>query len=882
MTLTLFGMLLLLPYMAVSALQWQDSSERVESAVRVDESAKRLDLLLRLAPAINKENLSVSIVSGESDLAEELPEAAVPVLNLNLVNSIEEDQAEVDRLLVLLNEPEVASNVANIRQRNEQGASGLIENGQAYDVLLTEVGVMIEEELLILNSLASATGEAEIAAAARVAEAAADVRVAAVGLDTRWAQVIAAEYAPPTSEDVQNFVFGVRNFDAQLEVLDAVAPTDGSLRTELDRIFRSDAYKTLVAEYRRATDEVARSGVPIDDIGNIDLSSLDLVEAVTLAAQISSVVDAAADVNAGLDMVTNTALVELRVESSTAVGYAIDARRQTVWGLLGSGLLLLLTVFGLAWLIGRPLRLMADAARRLSQGDLDVKLPERGPAEILVGSKALNQALSSLRTTEAQAVALAEQRLDDPILEHETPGELGASLQAAVRRLADSLSDREEFRQQLAYDAAHDGLTKLANRTAILKHLNAALARGRRSGNTTAVLFLDLDHFKSVNDSHGHHAGDEMLQTIARRLTAVIREGDLAGRLGGDEFIVVAEDVADVDEAIALSERIMQKINEPIALARTTFTPKISVGIGLSNGDLTADELLRDADLAVYRAKSRGRGVIDVCDESLRTMILERSMLESDIKAGIARNEFELHLQPVVSAADGLPQSYEALIRWDRPGTELTYPDAFISTAERSGLIIDLDRWVLGAACEILADWGQDPLFDKVSLAINISARHLSSGLLPSSVRTAINIHGVDPRRLIVEVTETALLDDLTAAADGLAVLRSMGVRIALDDFGTGYMSLANLRSFTVDVLKIDGSFVSEIDTLAGQSMIQLIIDAGHLLEVEVTAEGVETEQQADLLREMGADRLQGYHFGRPVPPNKLQDRIATNKAISS
>ena len=875
-------MLLLLPYFVVSAMQWQDSSRSVESAVQVDISAKRLDLLLRLAPAINKENLSISIVSGESDLASELPAAAVPVLNLNFLDSIVDDQAEVDRLLAMLDEPQLVTELTDIRLSTEDGTSGLLDTGEAYDRLLGNVGIMIEEELLILNSLASATGEVGVANAARVAEAAADVRVASVGLDTRWAQIIAAEFAPPTSEDVQDFVFGVRNFEEQLLVLDAATPADGPLRAELDRILRSQMYTSLINEFRWAADDAVKNGVVTDEVSNIDLSNLDVIEAVTLAARIAAVVDAAAEVNTGLDTVTNTALVDLRLESSTAVGYAFDSRRQTVWGLLGSGLLLLLTAFGLAWLIGRPLRSMADAARRLSEGDLDVKLPERGPAEILVGSRALNQALSSLRTTEAQAVALAEERLDDPILERETPGELGASLQAAVRRLADSLADREEFRQQLAYDAAHDGLTKLANRTAVLKHLSAALARGRRSGNTTAVLFLDLDHFKSVNDSHGHHAGDEMLQTIAERLTTAIREGDLAGRLGGDEFIVVAEDVADVDEAIALSERIMAKINEPIALARTTFTPKISVGIGLSNGDLTADELLRDADLAVYRAKSRGRGVIDVCDESLRTMILQRSLLESDIKVGIANNEFELHIQPVVNASDGDPESYEALVRWNKPEEGLTYPDAFIPTAERSGLIIDLDRWVLDAACTLLSSWETDEMFANRSLAINISARHLSSGLLPSSVRAAICDHGIDPRRLIVEVTETALLDDLTTAADDVALLRSMGVRIALDDFGTGYMSLANLRSLTVDVLKIDGSFVAEIDTLSGKSMIQLIIDAGHLLDIEVTAEGVETAEQANLLRSMGADRLQGYHFGRPAPAKDLQDRIASNKAISS
>ena len=865
-TLTLVGTLLLIPYIAVSALQWEDSLQQVENAVRVDESAKRLDLLLRLSPALNTELLSIGFTAGGSDLVSEIPEAAIPFLDFDLAGSLDEDRAAVDQLLEQLGEPALLDAIVAARAGTEGEDIVITDLGFLYGDLRSEVDTMIQNELITLSSAASATGEAQISRAARLAETAADVRVASVGLDTRWAQIIAADYAPPSSEDVQLFVYGVKNLDEMSSVFDAAVPPEGDLCDQWAAINESDAYATLLAEYQATTDQVASTGVATGTVQEIDLSDLELLEALTLASRISIVFQAADEVNVGLERVVDSALEDLRSESGAAVERATDQRRQTILGLLATGIFLLLAVLGLAWLIGRPIRLMADAARKMSKGDLDVHVPERGPAEILVGSRALNQAISSLRTTEAQAVALAEQRLDDPILEQETPGELGASLQAAVRRLADSLADSAKVRQQLAHDAAHDGLTGLANRKAVLTHLEGALARGARSGATTAVLFLDLDDFKSINDSHGHHAGDEMLQTIAGRLTSSTRDGDLAGRLGGDEFIVVAEDVADVDEAISLSERIMSKINEPITFERTTFTPQISIGIGMSNDSLTADELVRDADLAVYRAKSRGRGVVDVCDESLRTMVIERAALEANIKTAILDDQFELYVQPVVNADNFEKTSYEALIRWPKVEGEMVFPDEFIPVAERSDLIVDIDQWVLGRAARLLAEWESDPNMAGVSLAVNISARHLSSGLLPNSVRDAIQANQIDPRLLVLEVTETALLDDLSKAATDLAILRAMGVGVALDDFGTGFMSLANLRTLSVDILKIDRSFVAELDSESARSIVQLTIDAGHLLGIKVTAEGVETQEQADVLCEMGADKLQGYFFGRPAP----------------
>jgi diguanylate cyclase (GGDEF)-like protein len=400
-----------------------------------------------------------------------------------------------------------------------------------------------------------------------------------------------------------------------------------------------------------------------------------------------------------------------------------------------------------------------------------------------------------------------------------------------------------------------------------------------------ALLFLDIDGFKSINDAYGHHVGDVALRTIAQRLAASIRRGDLAGRLGGDEFVVVAEPVADLEEAVALSNRILEVVTAPITFEGITITPSASIGIGLADGTLTADELLRDADLAVYRAKSLGKGRVDVCDEDLRNEVQERSSLEHALRAALANDEFVMFYQPTIDPRSRDITSLEALIRWDRPGVGIVGPDQFIPTAERSDLILDIDRWVLRQVAAQLAEWGGRQTLRALPVAVNISGRHLGSGTLLHDVESALAGHDVDHHLLIVEVTETALFEDMATAARELTQLRATGVRIALDDFGTGYMSLSHLRALPVDILKIDRSFVASMASDTEDSLIRLIVDTGHLLGAVVTAEGVETEMQAQQLTEMGNDFLQGYLFSRPVDAatttRTLERQAESDRAVS-
>ncbi|MCB0990694.1 MAG: EAL domain-containing protein, partial [Acidimicrobiales bacterium] len=536
--------------------------------------------------------------------------------------------------------------------------------------------------------------------------------------------------------------------------------------------------------------------------------------------------------------------------------------------------LVALAVVGLVFAVSRPLRRLADAVEQIGQGRLDTELAEEGPVELRAGARALNSALASLRTAEAQATALAEERLDDPILGQRAPGTLGMSLQSAVSRLTESLNERENFERRLSHQARHDSLTRLANRGATLEHLEQAMQRSAKHHRPLAVMFIDIDDFKSVNDIHGHRAGDLMLSTIARRIVTAVRTSDLAGRLGGDEFVVIAEDVPNEQQALELGQRLLDEIAQPMTIDGTTHHPSVSIGVALAEGPFDPDEVLRDADLAVYRAKAEGKRRIDVCDDRLRREVEERAAVEHDLRAALDADQLVLHFQPTVEAETRTIRTVEALVRWQHPQRGLIQPVGFVPIAERSDLILDLDRWVVRSAAQQLAAWADHPLMADVSIAVNISARHLSHGVLAAEVADVLQATGARADRLIVELTETALFDDVTVAAAELQLLRDLGVRVALDDFGTGYMSVTQLRSLGFDSLKIDRSFVAEMSSSQNFPLIKLMVDIGHILGVEVIAEGIETEGQAALLTSLGSDHLQGFYFARPTSAAEVEAAV--------
>ena len=442
---------------------------------------------------------------------------------------------------------------------------------------------------------------------------------------------------------------------------------------------------------------------------------------------------------------------------------------------------------------------------------------------------------------------------------------------------------RKRLEDELSHRALHDPLTNLPNRALFVDHVELALRRAARSGSWTAVLFIDLDRFKLVNDSLGHAAGDELLVAVAARLRDAVRDSDTVGRLSGDEFTALCEDIVGEADAGIVAERIIAALAEPIEIAGQEIFVGSSIGIGLVEGGAKdAEALLREADAAMYEAKHRGRTRYELYDQRLRSRAAERLRTESELRRAIEGDELRLVYQPQVDLASGRVVGTEALVRWSKNGGKLVSPAEFIPLAEETGLIVELGVVVLEAACHQAASWRAEGGATQPSLvvAVNVSPTQLSEPLFMDQLDAALALSGVDPSLLWLEVTESALMRDLEATAARLAEISALGVRIAIDDFGTGYSSLAHLRQLPVHAVKVDRSFV---DGLAlrpeDRAVVSAITGMGHALNLDVVAEGVETQDQVCALQALGCDLAQGYHFGRPVPPEELDRTVVADRS---
>jgi diguanylate cyclase (GGDEF)-like protein len=538
---------------------------------------------------------------------------------------------------------------------------------------------------------------------------------------------------------------------------------------------------------------------------------------------------------------------------------------------LGTGLVLV-SLLGALWVgrsVSRALGLLADRAEHIIQGSL-VDVETVGPREVRTVSRALASAVAGLRRLQHQARAITRGDLSHPVLDEPLPGALGQLLHASVEQLVSAVRQRDSLQSALAHQAAHDPLTELPNRAQALALVTAALHRGRRSGSMTGLLFVDLDGFKAVNDGHGHAAGDDVLQEVARRLSEAVRPGDVVCRLGGDEFVVLVEEAGSERDLMGLAERLIASVSEPITADGHQVRIGASIGIAVGrDADTDADALIAEADTAAYRAKHRGRGRAEVFDEALRLQLSARSELEAAITAGLAAGEMQLHYQPVLDLAAGRLEGYEALVRWERPGVGLVPPNDFIPAAEESNLICELDRWVLHEATRQLAEWRVEhpvePGQPEPTVAVNVSGRHLADRRILRDVADALTASGLPPRLLVLEVTETVLVNDPMAFSH-LATLREQGITIAIDDFGTGYTSIGQLGNMPVDTLKIDRSFVASTEP-GHPELVALMIRAAHTFGLTVVAEGVEEVEQVEWLRDQSCDQAQGYLLSRPLPP---------------
>ena len=428
------------------------------------------------------------------------------------------------------------------------------------------------------------------------------------------------------------------------------------------------------------------------------------------------------------------------------------------------------------------------------------------------------------------------------------------------------VTEHRRLQNELTHQAFHDPLTGLANKALFRDRVDHAATRLQRHGGQLAVLFIDLDDFKTVNDSLGHSAGDSLLRVVSDRLSRCVRAGDTAARLGGDEFAVLMDVLVDPNDAIDVAERIIVALQEPVVLDGLLVSATASIGIAYGSAGAGSDEMLRNADLAMYTAKAGGKNCCRVFAREMHRAAVERLDLEAHLRGAVERDELVVHYQPIYELQSGRIAGFESLVRWLHPERGLLSPLSFIPFAEETGLIDEIGHHVLVTACEEAARWtGIVGGADAPAVSVNVAPRQLLDVHLPDRVESLLDRCRLDPPRLILEITEGALMKDPAAANVGLRRLSDLGVRLAVDDFGTGYSSLAYLQQFPIDLFKIDGSFVSDILSRSGSLLVQAIVQISHTLGLVPVAEGVESAAQSEALSACGCDLAQGFHLGRPV-----------------
>jgi diguanylate cyclase (GGDEF)-like protein/PAS domain S-box-containing protein len=458
---------------------------------------------------------------------------------------------------------------------------------------------------------------------------------------------------------------------------------------------------------------------------------------------------------------------------------------------------------------------------------------------------------------------------------------------ARPSRLAGSMTDisaRKRAEDELRRAAMHDALTGLVNRAYFLESLERAVARvQRRPDQTIALLFLDLDRFKQINDGLGHLAGDRLLASIARRLHGCVRPGDVLARLGGDEFAVLLDDLKDATDATRIADRMQEVLHAPLKTETSEVVVTASIGIAFGGADLEGhEELLRDADLAMYRAKASGKARYEVFDTGSRATHRARMELENDLRRALERGELRVHYQPIVDVRDGRIVAFEALARWAHPQRGLLNAAAFIPLAEESGTISALGRWVLREALAQISQWQRDYPSDRpLGVSVNLSPREVLQPRLPSNVADALREANVPPESLALEITESLFIDTGDATLATLRELASLGVRLHLDDFGTGYSSLSYLHRFPISAVKIDRYFISRLDAPECEEIVRSVVELSKRLGMDTIAEGAESDDQGVRLGEIGCHLLQGYVCARPVPPREAEILLARQRGAA-
>jgi diguanylate cyclase (GGDEF)-like protein/PAS domain S-box-containing protein len=505
-------------------------------------------------------------------------------------------------------------------------------------------------------------------------------------------------------------------------------------------------------------------------------------------------------------------------------------------------------------IIGQPVAVLAPAGSATEQAQVRSRLTAGGPAEHF------------------ETVRLCKDGglLDVVVTASTATDETGKIVGLSV--ITRDITERKQMEQQLTHQALHDALTGLPNRALLTDRLTQGLAGSRRRGSQLAVMFLDVDNFKMVNDSLGHTSGDELLTLAGERIGRAIRAGDTVARFGGDEFVVVCDDVSD-HETEAIAERVLEAVREPFLIGEQEMNVTASLGIAFADEDATPESLLRDSDFAMHGAKQRGHGRVGLFDEALRCRATQRMITASALHRALEREEFTVHYQPVVDLSTGKMVSAEALVRWEHPVGCLITPAEFVPLAEQTGLIVPIGAWVLEQACEQLVQWQRaEP---SMSVDVNLSVRQLLDADIAALIEDVLTRTGIPPESLCLELTESVLMADVDYCETTLAALKTLGVRLSIDDFGTGYSSLSYLKRFPVDAVKVDRAFIDGLGTYPHDlALVAAIVAMADALGLDVTAEGVETHAQLANLKRLQCRRAQGFYLARPMPAAAMTELI--------
>lgn len=501
----------------------------------------------------------------------------------------------------------------------------------------------------------------------------------------------------------------------------------------------------------------------------------------------------------------------------------------------------------------------------LSEEDQKLLLEELSnqPSNITIRSGTLRTCWAPMGPKDLLFVGRLGERFD--LEERSLLRAMARSIELSINMLR-AVSSERQARKDALFEATHDALTGLPNRRIVLDRLQAAIDHlAVDSSLLTAVLFIDIDRFKWINDAHGHSAGDQLLIHVSHVLKQAVRHDDLVGRLSGDEFIVITR-TSDRDDASQLASRIIEAIRQPLKVAGSELSHTVSIGISFAHLGDSPSTLLENADMAMYQAKALGRGRHTSFHSTMRLQAQQRLSLEEALGHAVQNGEITTFLQPIFRLADESLTGFEALVRWQHPQLGLLMPDAFLKQAEDSGLIQEIDMCVFACACAAIARWQQIPGLSNLRLSSNLSARSLADARVKGRIKAILESTGISPVNVYLEITETTLVEDIDSTVATMNALRDLDLRLAIDDFGTGYSSLLYLKRFPVGVLKIDRSFVSGLGSNSEDEVIAAtILSLAKALELEVVAEGVENKHQLDRMRELGCDYGQGYWFGRPI-----------------